>query len=810
MPQSSRMFPGDEELGKRSDDRRPPSSSSSSTQAWRVPVRWRRRRILLGLVAVVSVWLFIHNIPTDLGSIDERMGRPMRPGRAVSGIEFGYKPPPRQPGSSSNRAQQGQSSQKAPTGAPPRSKDRINPEEEHYYWGPVKFYNLASTLHAIPRARGRGASTRNVLFAASSLKSFGSLLPMACEMQAHKVNLVHIVLLGRDSISMDELLTVNGVDKESCNIGVHDGRPDYSDYSSDVRAEVAVAGALSHINTFMSPRVIITDDSAIEDAFFTRAIRGKAKELDKPIIEIPDGMYEDFLWMTRLDCDSLQAWHKPNINIVIHAPPHSSGSLLRLLESLKGAEYTGLPPPHLTIDLPTDIEPFARDRIRDMTWPPDPDHQSMSPRHTGITLHHRISSMKLTTESNAVRLLEAFYPADPAHSHVLLLSPQTDLSPLYYHYLFAHLLEYRYSSSAPYNDERLMGIALGAPQYYLNGSSPFVAPSILNMNGKKYRDRAKIANEDEINVPYIWQAPNAEAALIFGDKWAEFHDYLKNRLRAMHEPKAVYREPVKPAKVISETQPGWLEYMLELMRARGWGMLYPPAPSSGGGWATVHQELYQLPEEFAEGSTNKKNDGEEQEEDHPLPDPEEPFLSSDFKIPSSSPRKEQRDMARRQQPLHAILPLDGDLPEIIHLPYLSTDGNLQELHTASTEADRYKQSLRQRVGGCDTALAALDRPVAAGKADDLFCFLEQDLEESVSEDAAAEKDVPAPPLPVLPSAAAATAAPAEKAQHQEHPRPGEKPRGVVSKPRPLRDSTAKQKQAYAKALGLKDPEEEAE
>ena len=287
-------------------------------------------------------------------------------------------------------------------------------DQDHYYAGPVRFYRLAKTLQAISRTLGHRRDNRNVLFAAANLKSAANLLPMACEMARIDKNFVHFALLGRQDIPLDDVLEINGIDRASCDLFFHDARCDYSEYSTDARAEVSVTGALGHIHSYMHPQAIITDDAAVEDAFFVKGLRTKLKDLETPLIEIPKDKYEDFLWLTRLDSGGLASWHKPSVDILIHARPASSGSLLRLLHSLKTADFSGLPLPDITIDLPADIEPFARDYLREFAWPP---HQDPSgPHQRRVKVHHRVSTAKITTENNALRFLESFYPVHPDHS----------------------------------------------------------------------------------------------------------------------------------------------------------------------------------------------------------------------------------------------------------------------------------------------------------------------------------------------------------------------------------------------------------
>lgn len=778
MPPSARYYPHDEESGKKNDDHRP---GKPQPWSWRTSVRWRRRRIAAGLFGAFLLYLFIHNIPTDLGSIDERMGRPLRPGHSISGVDFGYRPGAA-PGASTPRAP---STPKAPTGAPSRAGDIAIDEGGHYYTGPIKFYELASSLHAITRTSGHLNVNRNVLFAASNLKSVANLMPMACEMARLDRNYVHLVLLGRDAMPMQEVLEINGITgKDACAVYFHDARSDYSEYSSDARAQYAVIGAMTHVETFMHPQVIITDDSAVEDVFFVRGIRKAAKDLERPLIEIPRDKYDDFMWMTRLDSSSLASWHKPNVDILVHAPPASSGSLLRLLDSIKYADYAGLAPPRLTIELPADVESFARDYIRGMEWPPASTDPTQ--RQNSLRLHHRISTAAATSETGALRFLESFYPTNAETSHVLLLSAQAELSPLYYHYLMYHILEHRHSSFQA--SDNLFGLALSTPVTYLDGAESFRPPTTMDMAESKYTTNPK-GMDDEQAVPFLWQAPNADAALIFGDKWSELHEYLKNRFRASHNPASVSHATTKRAKVVAETQPGWMEYMLELMRARGWVTMFP-AKREAGTWATVHQDLYQVPEEFMKASSRKKEDDfPEEKTPGPESEAEEPFLRAASSI--LEPPREDRNVMQHSHPLHSLLPFDGDLPMLSDLPHLTTAGDVVVSDVMEEQLVSYKAQLRKDVGGCDAAQSILYRSFVPGKADDLFCFKDQDIEgdEVSSAEDIAESIVTDTANPVL----------AEAAE-------------PILQSEPKLDSAAKQKMAHQKpdvagSVGSETPKE---
>ncbi|KAK4544337.1 hypothetical protein LTR36_004228 [Oleoguttula mirabilis] len=693
----SRVLSKDEELGKRDDDFKPKRSPTVSTltQPW----RWRKRRMFTVIAVMLLVYVFVHNIPTDLGPIDQRVGMPLRPGHVVDAT----------------------GGPQEPSGAPPiPSVGREEAGTQHYYDGPIKFYKLATSLHGIANTLGARPQNRNILFAVSSLQSAAGLMPMACEMAKWDRNYVHMAFLGRDPLPLDDILEVNGVSRGDCTVYFHDARADYSEYSTEQRAEVSIAGAMKHINDFMHPQAIIMDDSKVEDTFFTRAMRNKAREYGRSLIEVPAGQYEGFLWMTRLDSGSLSNWFKPNIDILIHAPPDSSGGLIRLVKSLESADYAGLKIPKLTIELPTDVEHFAQEYLRDLDWPPIADPSPV--KQSALTLRHRIPTSRLSSEQASVRLLESFYPRVTEHNHVLVLSPQAELSPLYLQYLHYVILEYKYSSYGSPSSDDLLGISLDVPSAFLNGSGDFLPPVTADMPAEKYKDIA-IYNQNAA-APFLYQAPSATASLIFGEKWATLHDFLSHRLAASHAGKTE-----KTKKLVSETEPAWLEYLLELMRARGWSMLHPAAPL-----VTIHNELSHIPEEYVrEKSTNRKDVETVPELEHLE---EEAFLTA------SAPPAVVEHAERQQQtpqPLHEMLPFDGDLPELPHLPVFYHNGDVLTAPAATMLMNEYLPVFRQQVGRCDRPQASRKRVVHELATDDLFCLPGVELEFDSESDESGEE-----------------------------------------------------------------------
>ncbi|KAI7239892.1 hypothetical protein KC330_g1608 [Hortaea werneckii] len=686
-PQST-VYSKDEELGKRDDDFRPKRSSTANSlmQPW----QWRKRRLFLVVAVALFVYVFVKNIPTDLGPADERLGYPMRrPGQV-----------PR------SRPQQGTLPgypMTEPVGAPRRLPQKDEEADIHYYDGPIRYHRLALSLRGIQRTKGSALDNRNVLFSVSSLKSAANLMPMACEMARWDRNYVHFALHGRDSLPLQDILEINGVSQEDCPVSFHDARAEYSEYSSDQRAEAAVAGSMKHFQDYMHPQAIITDDGEVEEAFHARALRRKGKDMGVTVIEIPAG--------------------RPNVDILVHATPGNSGSLLRLLSSLESACYTGLRLPKLTIELPNDVEPAVQKYLALMDWPQGSG--SSHEKQSAVTLHHRISSSHQTPEQASIRFLESIFPKNTVDNHVLILSPQAELSPMYLQYLHYLILEYKYSKFAAPDSENLLGISLDVPSTFLNGSNGFSAPKVADAPSAKLLSEEH--HDQQGPSPFLYQAPSAAASLIFGSKWATMHDFLAKRINARH---AGFSRKLE--KLVSETEPSWLEYLLELMRARGYYILHPANP-----FVTMHNELAQIPEEYLR---RPEEDKKASKNPDTAPSEEEDFL-----LASNEPTLHEHveHEPRATQPLHSLLPFAGDLPELAHLPFISHEGDLIDFAQVAEQRDTYFPYFRQHVGGCAPEEAARKRVPHDLNTDDLFCLpgVEVEYEDEMETEAAAKTGV---------------------------------------------------------------------
>lgn len=193
-----RIFVGDEELGKKDDDHRP-GKGATLPPSWSLRQTippFRRRRYFYGIVTILFIFLFIRNIPTDLGSNAQR-GDSRLPRRNALTTS---RPTP-------------------PTGEPPRPTESCE-AQKHYYDGPIRFYKLAVSLHAVAELAGYDGANKNVLFAASGLKSASELIPLACEMARWKRNDVHFALMGRDDLEVQDIKKLNGVSSD-CKVHWH-------------------------------------------------------------------------------------------------------------------------------------------------------------------------------------------------------------------------------------------------------------------------------------------------------------------------------------------------------------------------------------------------------------------------------------------------------------------------------------------------------------------------------------------------------------------------------------------------------------
>lgn len=322
------------------------------------------------------------------------------------------------------------------------------------------------------------------------------------------------------------------------------------------------------------------------------------------------------------------------------------------------------------------------------SWPPAEFPFPVQGSAQQLTLRRRIPHQRLTAEESSIRFLESFWPANRFTSHVLVLSPQVELSPLYYHYLKYALLEYKYSvtaASSLLSHEDLLGISLDLPSTYLNDTTPFAAPP-----------NAESAEAPEGNGPsFLWGSPNSNAALYFGDKWTELHTLVSHSLSSASS---------APKKRISTSYPSWLEYILTLSNSRGYSMLYPQL-TAGDALATVHNELYQPPEEFDKPKTETETTTEDGN------------FTAD---PAQHLSLQHKEFPLAHSSLVNMLPDNKLLAPLHSMPLLTWDGRVVDRIDLGDEAEEFSAKFRRVVGGCKTPVPSKTRLVDVG-VENLFC-----------------------------------------------------------------------------------------
>ena len=130
-----------------------------------------------------------------------------------------------------------------------------------------------------------------------------------------------------------------------------------------------------------------------------------------------------------------------------------------------------------------------------------------------------------------------------------------------------------------------------------------------------------------------------------------------------------------------------------------------------GAIATVHDELYQVPEEFPRESVTPP----------PMPElnPDEP-LSLVYEKKRPPPNTEHSLLSST---LLSTLPNSGNLPEIPNLPLLTFDGFTLTQKEANDDAWTFTEAYRRDIGGCEPGAEISKRE--ANSALDLFCHLDQ-------------------------------------------------------------------------------------
>lgn len=621
----------------------------------------RRRRVLLALLATWLLYLFIKNMPEGLPPVPERYDR--RYGRL-------------RPGPPDTRA--------------PEPQPHHPANDDYAYEGPIKFYDLATTLHEAKTTADY--SKGNVLFTVSKLTSIPRLVPFACSMAQYNRTRVHLAFMGRQRAEWKDIRASNGISDTGCDILLHDARPDFSEQSSEGRLTFSASAALGHLHSALQLGAVFTDEG--ENSQFVNSLKEKGSSLGVSLITLPAGGLGSVSWMSSLDASSLAHFNNVHVDIIIQAHPESSGSLLRLLRSIKDADYSGWALPRLIIELPVTVDPFLEDHLSKFRWPPD-----RTGSESKLVIRRRLDTNLMSPVQASIRTVESFYPLAARDDHVLFLSSKAELSRGYFHLLMYMLLEYRYGAGHRDLQGLLVGFSLDLPT-----------------QGLDLRTKAPWATEDSHEPLMLWQAPASNAAVYFGHRWVEFHSFLNRRL--LVDPELAKTTQASPS--LSHEYPSWLHPMLEMMQTHGYYLMYPTfVQKEGSAVVTIHQELAQVPEEYLKD----KEVGDESSTDE-LPRfqlGDDQALTADDEIAR---------LMRQEQNVHgdsvvsslleatSAAVREGNTAAGSSISLIAFDGEKQDWQSSQTNSRRMAAEFALSIGGCKS----YDPATKGDDFEGLFCL----------------------------------------------------------------------------------------
>lgn len=532
---------------------------------------------------------------------------------------------------------------------------------EEEYDGPVRFFKLGPSLRTF---LSEPADQSNVLFAFANIHSASAVVTAACTMAAHNRSRVHVATLGKEDVALEHVLQINGISLADCPVRWHNAQVDFAAQSSSLRLARGIQGAFGHMQRALSLNAVFFDDSRREEDYMRSALAKAARTAGVAAIQLP--LAES--WMLALGGNSLRYWKKLQIDIIIRVQPESAGSLIRLLRGLQSADYGELSLPRIVLDLPPRTDPHILEHIQGFVWPPgSPTAESK------LIIRHRVDDNVLSHGAASVQAVESFYPIDPDSSHLLVLSPSVELARNFYQLLVYLVLEYRYSQPAAGLADNLMGV------------------SLLNT-----------LQESDRNDPVVLsQSLHGEAALFFGDKWAEMHQYLSLRLMADPQLSSV----VEPDRLTDKQEATWVKLATEMMRAQGYVMLYPRASDNGSALAVLHTELQQPPEE--------------QPDQEPAPTEVLDLGTEKGALTAKVIESEFALGARALSRASLLTLLNSDQSRVAplhHIPLISHQGKPIDTRTLQAQAIAYARQLAVNVGGCPPS-----QPVEPGDLGLLFC-----------------------------------------------------------------------------------------
>ena len=246
---------------------------------------------------------------------------------------------------------------------------------------------------------------------------------------------------------------------------------------------------------------------------------------------------ERLSWIFSFDASALQRWDVRRVTVAV-ITQHRVADLARLITSLLAADYLGdTVDLRITIDTsPGNIEGHraVTSYMEALHWP-----------HGGKTLHHRVVRAGLVPA-----VLESWYPADDNEVGVLL-EDDVSVSRQWYAWLKLALLQYDATDSS------LIGISLYTPRIIeLDPARPPLDLSVRCHNC----------------TAALLQTPCSWGGAYFAWPWRLLHNYATHRM-TLSPDQGHALDIIGAASNTWSTS--WKRFLIELMYARGWVMLYP-------------------------------------------------------------------------------------------------------------------------------------------------------------------------------------------------------------------------------------------
>lgn len=206
MAPSKLPLHADEELGKKDDDHRY-TGPGRFNPLQRSAVH-RPKRIVFLIVLIICAYQFFKHMPTDLTPAVERYNPTIAKLRSPNAGTV------RTPSQFTAPSQAHDALEKVSE----QHESQISGNQQSYD-GKIRFQDLAQSLPSQKHPKDQASNA--VVFAGSSIHCISSLIPLACRMAKQRLNQVHLVLLGKDEVSIEGIKQVNGIRNSECPMTWH-------------------------------------------------------------------------------------------------------------------------------------------------------------------------------------------------------------------------------------------------------------------------------------------------------------------------------------------------------------------------------------------------------------------------------------------------------------------------------------------------------------------------------------------------------------------------------------------------------------